>query len=130
MDLFTLSTLTAEQLAELKAGIANREAELKKAQDVKPSLEAAAKKSGYADLDAALIDLGYVKASEVPEKKKTGSRKPRNKITPEMTETIVAQLKAETKSTAEIAEEHGISKGSVDKIKKANKLTKERAKKA
>lgn len=120
-----LSTITAEELNELKKKITDREGELKKVAETRHAFEAAAKKAGYETLDAALADLGYVKESAKKAGKKSSSgRKPRVTVTPELKAAILASLSAGTMSSAEIAEKHNVGAATVAKIKKAAGLTK------
>lgn len=115
-----LSTITPEQLAELKKQISDREAVLKKVTDTQHVLEATAKKAGYETLDAALSDLGYVKAAAKSARKvKTasgGARKPRVTMTDELKGKIVADLAA-GKTIAATAKDNGVSISTVSKIK-------------
>jgi hypothetical protein len=125
-----LSTITPEQLIELKKQIADREAILKKVTEVGHQFETAAKKAGYADLQAALTDLGYVKASEVKAVKKTaakatGERKARVTVTDELRSKVLDLLDV-PKTANVIAQECGISAQTVAAIKKKAGLSKPR----
>lgn len=119
-----LTNITADQLAELKTKIADREATLKKVTETQHSFEVAAKKAGYETLDAALSALGYVKAGakKTAAKKSSSGRKPRVKVTDEIRAKVVASIQAGGKTSEEIAEENGLSTGTVSSIKKAAKV--------
>lgn len=123
-----LKNITPEALAELEKQIADYKAKAKKVTEAAHLIEATAKKAGYETLDAALSDMGYVKATAKPARKvKTasgGARKPRVKVTDEIRAKVIASIQAGGKTYEEIAEENGLSTGTVAAIKKAAGLTK------
>lgn len=116
-----ISHITLEELVELKKQIADRESSFKKVMEVTADLEKVSKKHGYETLDSALTDMGYVKKSTVEPKAKraakSGERKARVTITEELRQKVLDLLDI-PKTAKQIAEELGISSGTVSSIKK------------